>query len=79
MLGDPRHDVLFLGYQAAGASAGRASSNTAHADQQDLLSFVGRMRDKPRQTRLVHGDTGAKDALAGAVRERHPEIAVVVP
>ena len=105
MLGDPRHDVLFIGYQAAGTPGRdiqqygprggwveldgqrytiRAGVHTlegysAHADQQDLLNFVGRMRDKPRQIRLVHGGGGAKAALAAAIRERHPGIAVVVP
>ena len=52
---------------------------TAVADQQDLLNFVGRMRDKPRQIRLVHGDVGAKAALAAAIRVQHPGIEVVVP
>lgn len=105
MLGDPRHDVLFIGYQAAGtpgrdiqqyAPRGgwveldgqryniRAGVHTlegysAHADQQDLLNFVGRMRDKPRQIRLVHGDEGAKAALVVAIRKLHPGIEVVVP
>ncbi len=105
MLDDPRHDVLFIGYQAAGTPGRdiqqygprggwvdldgqrytiRAGVHTlegysAHADQQDLLNFVGRMRDKPRQVRLVHGDVGAKEALAGAIRAQHPGIEVVVP
>lgn len=105
MLGDPRHDVLFIGYQAAGTPGRdiqehgprggwvnldgqrytiRAGVHTlegysAHADQQDLLNFVGCMRDKPRRIRLVHGGTGAKAALAAAIRQRHPDIEVVVP
>lgn len=105
MLGDPRHDVLLVGYQAAGTPGRdiqqygprggwveldgqrytiRAGVHTlegysAHADQQDLLNFVGRMRDKPRQIRLVHGDAGAKAALAAAIRKRHPGIEVKVP
>lgn len=105
MLGDSRHDVLFIGYQAAGTPGRdiqqygprggwveldgqrytiRAGVHTlegysAHADQQDLLNFVGRMRDKPRQIRLVHGDADAKEALAAAIRDRHPGIEVVVP
>ena len=105
MLDDPRHDVLFVGYQAAGTPGRdiqqygprggwveldgqrytiRAGVHTlegysAHADQQDLLNFVSRMRDKPRQIRLVHGDTGAKAALAAAIRKQHPGIEVVVP
>lgn len=105
MLGDPRHDVLFCGYQAAG-TPGRAiqqhgprggwveldgrrldirakvhtlSGYSAHADQQDLLHFIGRMRSPPRQVRLVHGDDAAKQALAGLLRQRHPGVEVVVP
>lgn len=33
---------------------------SAHADQQDLLHFVGQMHNAPEQIRLVHGDTEAK-------------------
>ena len=52
---------------------------SAHADQKDLLNFIGRMRHKPRQVRLVHGDAGAKQALAAAIRQRHPNIEVIIP
>jgi metallo-beta-lactamase family protein len=100
MLGDPRHDVLFIGYQAAGTPGRqiqqygpkgghvdldgqrypiRAGIHTlggysAHADQKDLLNFIGRMRRKPRQVRLVHGDAKhrAKQALAAAIRQINP-------
>lgn len=105
MLNDPRHDVLFVGYQAAGTAGRdiqqygpkggyvhldgqridiRAGIHTlggysAHADQKDLLNFIGRMRHKPRQIRLVHGDDSAKQALARALKQRHPDIEVSVP
>jgi metallo-beta-lactamase family protein len=36
------------------------SGYSAHADQQDLLHFVGQMNKPPKQIRLVHGDTEAK-------------------
>ncbi|MEF8715865.1 MAG: MBL fold metallo-hydrolase RNA specificity domain-containing protein, partial [Accumulibacter sp.] len=52
---------------------------SAHADQKDLLNFIGRMRHKPRQVRLVHGDTAAKQALAAAIRQRHPNTEVIIP
>jgi metallo-beta-lactamase family protein len=105
MLGDPRHDVLFCGYQAAG-TPGRAIQQfgpkggyvelngrritiraaihtlggySAHADQADLLNFIGRMRTPPRQVRLVHGDDAAKQTLAEHLRKRHPGLEVLVP
>jgi metallo-beta-lactamase family protein len=52
---------------------------SAHADQQDLLNFVGRMRTPPRQVRLVHGDDAAKQTLAEHLRKRHPGLEVLVP
>jgi metallo-beta-lactamase family protein len=52
---------------------------SAHADQKDLLNFIDRMRRKPRQVRLVHGDERAKQALALLLRQRHPGVEVVVP
>jgi metallo-beta-lactamase family protein len=105
MLIDPRHDVLFCGYQAAG-TPGRAIQSygptggyvdlegeridiragihtlggfSAHADQKDLLNFVGRMRTPPRQVRIVHGDDAAKATLAALLKKRHPAIEVVIP
>ena len=105
MLGDPRHDVLFVGYQASGTPGRdiqkygpnggyvvldaqrypiRAALHTlggysAHADQKDLLNFIGRMRHLPTQVRLVHGDASAKHALAAAIRQQHQDIDVTVP
>lgn len=105
MLGDPRHDVLFIGYQAAGTPGRaiqaygpkggyvdldgerlviRAAIHTlggfsAHADRKDLLNFVGRMRRKPGEVRLVHGDASAKQSLAAELRKRWPEMKVLVP
>lgn len=105
MLGDPRHDVLFSGYQAAGTPgraiqthgprggwveldgqriAIRAGIHTlggysAHADQKGLIHFVTRMRQPPREVRLVHGDPGAKRALAERLRRLLPDSAVRIP
>ncbi|KAA6183298.1 MBL fold metallo-hydrolase [Thiohalocapsa marina] len=92
MLEDPRHDILFVGYQAAGtpgrdiqrygprggyvmldgrrydtrAQVHTLSGYSAHADQQDLLRFIGDIPRPPREVRLVHGDAGAKRALKAA-------------
>lgn len=96
MLGDPRHDVVFVGYQAEGtpgrdiqeygpkggwvqldgqridirATVQTVSGYSAHADQQDLLRFVQRMRKKPTTIRLVHGDVHARAALAQEFKRR---------
>lgn len=90
MLHDPRHDVLFVGYQARGTPGHaiqtygprggyvdldgeridiRARIHTlggysAHADQNDLIRFVKRMRHLPAEVRLIHGDAEARGALA---------------
>ncbi|KGE03794.1 Metallo-beta-lactamase family protein, RNA-specific [Pseudohaliea rubra DSM 19751] len=105
MLGDPRHDVLFVGYQAAG-TPGRAIQRygprggyvaldgerypihaqvhtlggySAHADEQNLVDFVRGIPVPPREIRLVHGEAGAKAALAEALRGAVPGSKVVVP
>lgn len=89
MLGDERHQVIFVGYQGAGtpgrdiqqygpqggwveidgerfdikAGVSTISGYSAHADQNDLLNFVKRMRRWPNTIRLVHGEQTARDAL----------------
>jgi metallo-beta-lactamase family protein len=89
MLGDERHDVLFVGYQAAG-TPGRAIQRhgprggwveldgqrihirakihtiggySAHADQNDLLSFIEGIPQAPKEIRLIHGEHDARKAL----------------
>ncbi len=105
LLGDPRHDILFVGYQARGtpgrdiqrygrrsgyvvldgerydirAQEHSLSGYSAHADQQDLLDFVTGIPQPPREIRLVHGDAGAKQALAEQLRQTSPESAVLIP
>lgn len=41
----------------------RISGYSAHADQRDLLRFIGRMRALPGEVRLVHGEGPAQRAL----------------
>ena len=95
MLHDPRHDVLFVGYQARGtpgsaiqtfgprggyveidgeridirAGIHSLSGYSAHADQNDLVRFVTRMRHLPAEVRLIHGDADARHALALRLQE----------
>ncbi|MCF7980676.1 MAG: hypothetical protein K9K86_01755, partial [Pseudomonadales bacterium] len=52
---------------------------SAHADQRGLIEFVTRIPTTPAEVRLVHGDEGAKMALAGKLREVLAGIEVVVP
>jgi len=109
MLPDPRHEVLFCGYQAAGTpgraiqAAGRDNQAggarvrlddeeieiragihtlggySAHADQKNLLDFVGGMATPPRQVRVVHGDGPAKQEFARLLQQRHGGVEVVIP
>jgi metallo-beta-lactamase family protein len=94
LIGDPRTDVVFVGYQAQG-SPGRTIQEygprggyvvldgqrydirarihtldgySAHADRKNLVDFVRRMRHKPAEIRLVHGDRPAREALAALLR-----------
>ncbi|WP_415883599.1 MBL fold metallo-hydrolase RNA specificity domain-containing protein [Neptuniibacter sp. QD34_54] len=105
LLGDPKTDVLFVGYQAQG-TAGRdiqkygprggyvyldedkidikagvytISGYSAHADQKDLVNFVKRMRVKPKEIRIVHGDDQAKLALKDKLLAVVPDSKVWIP
>ncbi len=51
---------------------------SAHADQFDLLKFIQRIRHKPREIRVVHGDDDAKLALKKAI-EKSFNIEVTIP
>ena len=55
------------------------SGYSAHADQNDLVNFVQRMRVKPGHIRIVHGDDEAKRELQGKYRALLPGAEVVIP
>ncbi len=46
------------------------SGYSAHADQQGLLNFICRIRRKPQQVRIVHGDDDAKQTLQDAFKAK---------
>mgnify|MGYP003389018541 CR=1 FL=1 len=52
---------------------------SAHAGQRDLVNFVKRIKRKPKEIRIVHGDAGAKVALAGLLQNLVPQAKVWVP
>jgi metallo-beta-lactamase family protein len=43
---------------------------SAHADQRELLAWVGCLKPAPRQIFLVHGELEPAETLAGLLRER---------
>ncbi|WP_250657364.1 MBL fold metallo-hydrolase RNA specificity domain-containing protein [Alkalimarinus coralli] len=45
------------------------SGYSAHADQKNLIDFVKRMKRKPKEIRIVHGDERAKNELARQYRQ----------
>ncbi len=52
---------------------------SAHADQQNLINFVRRMRHRPHTVRLVHGDADAKQALSRRLQEEFSGLLVEIP
>src|SRR5690606_5060647 len=99
MLGDPRHNVVFVGYQGKGtpgrdiqthgpeggyvdldgqridirAGIDSVGGYSAHADQADLVDFVTRMKEWPKEIRLIHGEDSAKQHLAEVLEARYRE------
>ncbi|MEZ4484831.1 MAG: MBL fold metallo-hydrolase RNA specificity domain-containing protein [Syntrophotaleaceae bacterium] len=51
---------------------------SAHADQQNLVNFVRRMRHRPHTVRLVHGDADAKKTLAARLQQAIPGLLVEI-
>jgi metallo-beta-lactamase family protein len=89
-LPNPKHTVLFVGYQSAGtrgralvdgakevkllgrvvpvaAHIERIDSMSAHADAGEIMRWLSGFTRAPRMTFLVHGDTGALQALADRI------------
>lgn len=61
VLDGERYDIRARVHTVAGYSA--------HADQQNLVNFVKRMRVRPTEIRLVHGEENARTELAKVLRE----------
>ncbi len=93
MLPDPRHHVVFAGFQVGGSRGARLVGGerevkihgemvpvraavsqlqglSGHADQRELLAWLGRFRQPPAQTFVVHGEPTAADTLRGEIQNR---------
>jgi len=89
-LPNPRHTVLFVGYQAAGtrgrallegastvkihgefvpvgARIERVDSMSAHADQAEIMRWLGGFTRPPSLTCIVHGEPSAQAALESRI------------
>lgn len=77
----PKHGYVELDGRRYVINAGvyTLDGYSAHADQDSLIRFVTRMRKKPREIRLIHGDTEAKQTLRRLLQQKMPECHVVVP
>ncbi len=53
------------------------SGYSAHAAQQDLLTFVDGIEHKPKRIHVIHGEDAAQRALADKLMTLYPEIEVV--
>jgi metallo-beta-lactamase family protein len=92
-LDDPRHTVLFVGFQAEGtrgrqlvdgahsvkmhgrvipvtATIVKIDSMSAHADQGEILRWLGNFKTPPRATYLVHGEPGPMAVLKKTIEQR---------
>jgi metallo-beta-lactamase family protein len=77
----PRGGFVYLDGQKIEIQAGihTLGGYSAHADQKDLVNFVKRMRYKPTDIRIVHGDDEAKAALKQKFLDVAPAARIVIP
>lgn len=57
----------------------RFNGLSAHADRDDLLSYVRAIRPLPSRVFIVHGEDRQSFSLAAAIRAEHPGLEVTVP
>ena len=55
------------------------SGYSAHADQKNLINFIKRMRHKPGEVRLVHGEKQAKVQLQRKLKRLLPQSSIWIP
>ena len=76
----PRGGYVYLDDERIDIRAGvyTLSGYSAHADQQDLLNFIKRMRYRPETVRIVHGDDEAKARLKIEIERMDPKIRAII-
>lgn len=52
---------------------------SAHADQTNLMNFVGRMHRPPQRIILVHGELDSRIILREKLKQHYPEMKIVIP
>ena len=57
----------------------RFNGLSAHADRDDLLTYVRAISPAPGKIFIVHGEEKQSCSLAMAIRAEHPRVDVVVP
>jgi metallo-beta-lactamase family protein len=57
----------------------RFNGLSAHADRDDLLSYVRAIKPLPSRVFIVHGEDRQSFSLAAAIRAEHPGVEVTVP
>jgi metallo-beta-lactamase family protein len=57
----------------------RFNGLSAHADRNDLLSYVRAIKPLPSHVFIVHGEDRQSFSLAAAIRAEHPGVEVTVP
>jgi metallo-beta-lactamase family protein len=82
--GTPGRDIQTYGPRGgwvmlAGQRYDTLAGYSAHADQRALVGLVRRMRHKPKEIRLVHGDGAAKRVLQKRLQAIAPDSKVWIP
>lgn len=69
MVGGATSVKIFGEYVPVRARVVQISNLSAHADQQEILRWLGHLQSPPRMTFITHGEPGASDALRRRIKE----------
>ena len=66
------HEIHFFGkYYPVKATIKRIESLSAHADQQELINWMGNIKNIPEKVYLVHGEASALDAFKVKIKDTY--------